>query len=103
MNQSVVKTKRVRGRALQQARMVKLNANPLCEHCESKGLVTLAAEVDHIVPLFKGGLDTFEIKQSLCKECHRVKTSKDMGHKVKLGCDVNGFPVDQNHHWNKTK
>jgi 5-methylcytosine-specific restriction enzyme A len=98
------KTQRITGRARVKARLAKLTLNPLCEHCESKGLVTIATEVDHIIPLFKGGeesLDPTVNKQSLCAECHRIKTANDKGHKAKYGCDVNGMPLDPNHYWNK--
>jgi 5-methylcytosine-specific restriction enzyme A len=100
----LTKTKRFTYRNRQKARQAKLLANPLCEHCEARGLVVIATEVDHIIPLFKGGeesLDPTVNKQSLCSECHKIKTSKDMGHKVAYGCDANGIPLDPNHHWNK--
>ena len=96
-----IKTKRIRGKALQQARMTKLYANPLCEQCQRKGLVVLATEVDHIVPLFKGGSDLMDNKQSLCIDCHKIKTAKDMGYRARYGCDANGLPLDPSHHWHK--
>lgn len=55
----------------------KINQNPLCEHCERRGLVVPATEVDHIVELIDGGskLDP-ENLQSLCSRCHRIKTAE---------------------------
>lgn len=37
-----------------------------------------AVDVDHIVPLSKGGADVAGNVQVLCKACHRVKTREDM-------------------------
>lgn len=39
----------------------------------------VATEVDHIVPLSKGGPDSAHNKQGLCRECHRLKTLADGG------------------------
>ena len=33
--------------------------------CEAKGRVSVAEEVDHIIPLFKGGVDEWENLQGL--------------------------------------
>lgn len=73
----------------------------MCAHCLARGLVTAAIEVDHVVPLFKGGADDESNLQSLCRECHDTKTRLDLGWKVKGGCDLNGNPLDSNHFWNK--
>lgn len=53
---------------------------PLCRHCAEGGRVTAASEVDHIVPLSRGGarLDRRNL-QPLCGECHRAKTLADRG------------------------
>lgn len=50
----------------------------LCQHCLREGRVTPAEDVDHIVPLSRGGarLDHGNL-QSLCRPCHNVKTAKD--------------------------
>jgi len=57
--------------------MAFLNAHPLCAHCEVAGQITAAEEVDHIVPLSLGGLDTESNFQPLCKSCHSSKTSRE--------------------------
>jgi 5-methylcytosine-specific restriction enzyme A len=101
MRMKVPVTRRIRGKALQQARATQLYAKPLCEHCSAKGLVVLATEVDHIVPLFKGGSDLVDNKQSLCSACHKIKTAQDKGFRARYGCDASGLPLDPNHHWNK--
>lgn len=56
----------------------KINRNPLCEHCERRGLVVPATEVDHIHEIQDGGakLDPDNL-QSLCSSCHRKKTAEE--------------------------
>ena len=51
----------------------------LCVHCNNNGRVTGATEVDHIVTLDQGGSDSMDNLQSLCKECHAVKTAREAG------------------------
>lgn len=93
-------TDRIRGRTNQRRRKRLLSANPLCVHCEQRGDVTVATEVDHIIALTNGGPDTDENCQGLCGPCHERKTIKDMGRKD-MACDVNGWPTDPDHHWNQ--
>lgn len=66
----------------------------LCVACEAKGRVTLATEVDHIVPLHKGGPDTDENTQPLCGECHAAKTAHDMGYRPRVTIGLDGWPVE---------
>lgn len=63
----------------QRARRVKLAEQPLCEECLRQGRVRAATLVDHIVPMADGGarLDP-DNWQSLCDECHTVKTIQDV-------------------------
>jgi len=53
-----------------------LKAEPLCRHCERTGVLTLAREVDHILPLADGGarLELSNL-QPLCGACHAAKTA----------------------------
>jgi 5-methylcytosine-specific restriction enzyme A len=67
-----------------------LSKHPLCRHCEQRGIITPAHEIDHIVPLFKGGHDAWSNYQALCVECHKIKTAQDAN--TKQGCDANGYP-----------
>ena len=58
--------------------------HPLCKHCEEKGVITPAYEVDHIKPISKGGERlAWSNLQSLCKRCHSVKTARERGERVR--------------------
>jgi 5-methylcytosine-specific restriction protein A len=51
-----------------------LRGEPLCRRCGEA-----ASQVDHIVPLRKGGTNSEENLQSLCHSCHSRKTiTEDM-------------------------
>ena len=56
-------------------RAYKLQQQPLCEHCEQTGKVTIAKMVDHIEEIKQGG-DRYAMDnlQSLCYGCHNRKT-----------------------------
>ena len=87
------KTPRLRGRSAVEARLRFLKSNPLCSQCLKRGHISIAEEVDHIRPLFKGGLDADDNKQSLCKPCHKLKTARDMGHAQRTPTGVDGWPA----------
>lgn len=55
-------------------RLMQLRAEPLCRHCKAQGVVTAATEVDHIIRLRRGGTNSPDNLQSLCKSCHSKKT-----------------------------
>lgn len=64
-----------------QARAIFLRRNPLCAHCKADGRVTVANEVDHVIP-HKGNLSLFWNRanwSALCKPCHSKKTAKENG------------------------
>ena len=52
--------------------------NPICESCESLGLIIPYHTIDHKTPISEGGeplnLDNL---QTLCKQCHAIKTGKE--------------------------
>lgn len=54
--------------------------HPLCVRCDAAGRITAATELDHILPLYKGGADDETNLQGLCEQCHKDKTAEDMGH-----------------------
>nr|WP_234983699.1 HNH endonuclease signature motif containing protein [Pseudacidovorax sp. RU35E] len=48
--------------------------DPLCASCKAAGLVVLATQRDHIVPLEEGGADDASNEQGLCTQCHDEKS-----------------------------
>jgi 5-methylcytosine-specific restriction protein A len=67
------------GPAWRALRLVVLAEEPLCRECMKKGVLTLATEVDHIIPIVDGGgvLDRSNL-QPLCKPCHSRKTMLEL-------------------------
>lgn len=45
--------------------------------CRICGRVTAHGEVDHVVPLHRGGQETDENRQWCCVSCHRDKTQRE--------------------------
>lgn len=82
---------RTRGRALQALRLRTWSADPYCKMCGKLTEYPGGFELDHVVPLFKGGDDT--TVQILCPPCHGKKTEKDLGYKPKPRFDANGRVV----------
>ncbi len=75
-----------------------LDGEPLCRMCGAQGLTVPGQDVDHLDnnPANNDPLNL----QSLCHSCHSRKTARDMGGNVRMGCDKDGKPLDQGHHWN---
>lgn len=46
----------------------------LCQPCKAAGRLTLADQVDHVVPLAEGGSDDDSNLQAICGGCHKAKT-----------------------------
>jgi len=86
-------TERIRGRILQRLRTRIMQDQPLCRMCDEKGFVTPGAEMDHIVPLFKGGSNDDDNLQMLCVECHLAKTAKDLGIAYRPTIGLDGWPI----------
>ena len=63
----------------QRLRRVVLADEPLCRHCHAAGRIEPASEVDHILPLSKGGTNDRENLQPLCHRCHSFKTATEDG------------------------
>lgn len=53
-----------------------LAEEPFCRECGKAGVIRLAEEVDHIIPLRRGGTHDRSNLQPLCGECHKRKTVK---------------------------
>lgn len=80
-----------KGVALRKRRLER--SNWLCEDCRDKGDTTVATEVDHIIPLHKGGTDTDDNTRNLCGPCHEAKTREDMGHRPRPTFGPDGWPT----------
>lgn len=94
-------TQRTRGRILQRIRDFHFAAQPWCVACLAKGVKELATELDHVIPLFKGGVDDDSNRQGLCSACHEAKTREDMGYSESGACDASGLPLSPSHPWNR--
>lgn len=68
---------RIAGRKLQRIRADVFRDTPLCVRCQKLGLVTVATQVDHVLPLSQGGQDVPSNRQALCWECHAQKTREE--------------------------
>jgi 5-methylcytosine-specific restriction protein A len=79
-------THRMRGSGLMARNARWLRIHPLCKHCQDEGgIVTLGQEVDHITPLWKGGLDNEANLQTLCIDHHKVKTKQEAAERSRFG------------------
>lgn len=83
------------------ARTAYIKAHPLCVMCAKAGRTRAACVVDHITP-HKGNTALFWNRdnwQALCKHCH--DSHKQSHERTQGGCDVNGYPIDEAHDWNR--
>lgn len=69
--------KRTRGRAWMQIRERVLSREPLCRECAKVGETRVAVQVDHIVPLSRGGSDEMTNLQPLCQVHHDEKSARE--------------------------
>lgn len=83
------KPERIRGWRLQQRRAAYFAEHPLCRLCERAGVVRLATELDHVIPLEQGGADDWSNLQGLCHDCHAAKTAGERRDRQAVGmCGV---------------
>lgn len=59
-----------------------LSLEPRCALCLAVGRLRAATEVDHIVPLERGGSDNDHNLQGLCHECHVEKTAREQAERA---------------------
>jgi 5-methylcytosine-specific restriction protein A len=64
--------------------------NPYCKICGRLTDYPDGFQLDHIIPLHKGGPDEDENLQILDIECHDRKTMQDMGYRERLEFDKEG-------------
>lgn len=88
--------KRLSGRRLQRIRARILARDPICVHClkQDPPRVSASTEVDHIVPLSKGGDYSDENLAGLCHDCHAEKSARERGAKPKRRIGPDGIPTD---------
>lgn len=94
-------SKRMSGRALQKRRLSVWTKDPCCAMCRRLTAYPADFELDHTVPLFKGGEDTEANCQILCISpdgktpgCHERKTAQDMGYRIKVQIGPDGYPIE---------
>jgi 5-methylcytosine-specific restriction protein A len=85
---------RTRGRKWMQIRASILSANPLCVICKAKGIIKQATQVDHIQAITNDGTDDNDNLQSICTECHKIKTAQDLGQTPRSHIGPDGWPIE---------
>lgn len=73
---------RLRGRAGVARRERMLARFPVCVMCEAEGIYRPTDEIDHVVPLHRGGADDETNLQGLCREHHDAKSLAEQGARV---------------------
>jgi 5-methylcytosine-specific restriction protein A len=58
-------------------REIELANKPLCRICAAAGRVTIATEIDHIVPFAHGGSDDDSNRQPVCSKCNNEKSKHE--------------------------
>ncbi len=98
-------TSRGYGSDWQRLRRRKLQADPYCEDCKSRGRATLGQEVDHKIRIVERPdlRLNWNNLQCLCQKCHAAKSAAERSGRPVKGCDVNGVPLDPAHPWNQTE
>lgn len=87
---------RLRGRKGVDHRRAVRAEEPWCRHCLAQGRRTATSQVDHIVPLFKGGSNARSNMQGLCDDHHRIKSAADTGKRasVRLVIGLDGWTIE---------
>lgn len=87
-------------------RRAQLAQEPLCAYCLAQGNTKLATVCDHV-----NGHPVGETEQgfwvgpfqSLCASCHNGAKQEQERHGTLRGGTTDGWPLDQNHHWNRSE
>lgn len=79
-------------RKWRRVRAAKLRADPLCAECISKGRVTAADTVDHIIPIEQRPdlRLAWDNLRSMCRDCHEIHHGRK---KERPEIGVDGYPV----------
>lgn len=84
---------RITGRRLVERNRRFQRKHPLCKRCTEKHQrVRHGTQVDHVIPLAKGGRDVESNLQNLCDDCHVEKTAEDFGKQVWPRITADGWP-----------
>lgn len=73
-------TPRIRGWALLKIReriLLRDNGMCRCDDCAASGAVKLAHEVEHRIPLWKGGAEDDSNRYAINRDCHKAKTARE--------------------------
>jgi 5-methylcytosine-specific restriction protein A len=84
---------RIRGRRGVELRRRLKARQPLCPLCFAQGVIRLAEEIDHRTPLHKGGDNSADNLQPLCRQHHAEKTRRDLGQRRPQRVDATGWPL----------
>ena len=93
---------RLSGRALKMRNdRIKLRDQYTCKGC---GRICRPDElqVDHITMLAAGGTESDDNLQSLCEQCHEVKSLRERGARPRQAVGLDGWPATQRGGWSKT-
>ena len=86
--------KRTTGRPWMRLRAAVLDAQPLCVRCLAAGRTVAAREVDHVLPVHRGGTDAPANLQGLCVDCHERKSrGEGAARRGKVGHRADGVPL----------
>jgi 5-methylcytosine-specific restriction protein A len=75
----VSKVRRGYDRRWEKIRAAVLAEQPLCFSCEEQGWIAEATEVDHVIPLSRGGTHDRNNLRPMCRSCHSRKTAREDG------------------------
>jgi 5-methylcytosine-specific restriction enzyme A len=79
-------TPRMRGRKYMDRKERWLQQHPFCNDCMAEGRKNaIDPEVDHEIPLWKGGMDDESNFTTRCKEHHAAKTAREAAERGGMG------------------